>query len=126
MKKVNTKQRLFEIMSTIDSSFKKKVNEDVQLQRYDDSVPATYLSDFEERVYSYIEKMYPNIQQISIAEKFIPNKGWIDCKCFVDEKTIDKLAQEGVTQVNLTITDGNNNTFYPDYSMKEFMDLKNN
>jgi len=120
------KQRLFEVMGKVDSTFKRKLNEDVQLQPYDDSEPATYLSDYDERLYSHIEKMYPNFSHIAIVEKFIPNQGWVNCNLSLSEETIDKLIGEGVTQVNLKVTEGKGNSAYPDYSMEEFKNLKNN
>ena len=116
--KKQRKHQLFEMMSKIDSSYKPKLNED---NRGLEAALKQATSDFEMGVVELLEKSYPNFIYARINEKFIPNKGWVDCMDAITEENIRRLHKEGVTHLNLAITDEFEVIKYPDFSMKEVL-----
>ena len=73
---------------------------------------------------NYVRKSYPNANDISIREIFIPNKGWLTCLSNpLAYNSINHLNEIGVTNVNIQLTDEFGQIRYPDYSIKELKNI---
>lgn len=69
-----------------------------------------------------IKSTYPNATDISIAEIFYPNRGWIICLSNPASKNpILHLIELGATHVNLKLTDEFGTIRRLDYSLKELL-----